>query len=187
MIKKLSVVLLTGLTKIIGQESQEPTDVQNAAYNAIARLALTCPESMSKDVNLVVTYFDNLSGAPSELHSSIREALVALAQAFAWKSFTPEPMDLDVPSTSNTTCKDPVYNFVPNKNQILLIGLLSEKAESKATIIQNVASVFLTTCFPDYYVPARYLLLIIAGTRYLNSLKSVNTNFITNSLFLALL
>lgn len=175
MIKKLSVVLLTGLTKIIGQESQEPTDVQNAAYNAIARLALTCPESMSKDVNLVVTYFDNLSTAPSELQSSIREALVALAQAFSWKPSIPEPMDLDVPSTSNTTCT--TYNFVPNKNQILLIGLLSEKAESKATIIQNVASVFLTTCFPGYYVPARYLLLMIAGTRYCDTIKSINIEF----------
>lgn len=95
------------------------------------------------------------------MHSYIREALVALAQAFAWEqSSTPEPMDIASPSTSGNKS----YTFTPNKNQILLIGLLAEKAESKATIVQNIASVFLTTCFPDYYVPARYLLLIVAGS-----------------------
>lgn len=161
LIKKLSVVLLTGLSKLIGPETQEPVDVQNNAYNAIARLATVCPDTVNKDVNLVVKYFDHLTLATPEMHSYIREALVALAQAFAWdqSSVTSKLMDVDGPSTSSSS-----YSFTPNKNQMLLIGLLGEKAESKSTIVQNIASVFLTTCFPDYYVPARYLLLVIAGS-----------------------
>ncbi|XP_063697227.1 proteasome-associated protein ECM29 homolog [Culicoides brevitarsis] len=163
LIKKLSVVLLTGLSKLIGPETQEPTDVQNNAYNAIARLATVCPDTMNKDVNLIVKYFENLHHAPPEMHSYIREALVALAQAFAWEQVsTTERMDVDTPSSSSATSN--CYSFTPDKNQILLIGLLAEKAESKSTIVQNIASVFLTTCFPDYYVPARYLLLMIAGS-----------------------
>lgn len=147
---------------MIGPETEEPVEVQNNAYNAIARLATVCPDTMNKDVNLIVKYFEHLNHSPPEMHSYIREALVALAQAFAWvQPSTPEPMDIGSPSSSTSSnC----YSFTPNKNQILMIGLLSEKAESKSTIVQNIASVFLTTCFPDYYVPARYLLLVIAGS-----------------------
>uniref|UniRef100_A0A336L3V3 CSON003432 protein n=1 Tax=Culicoides sonorensis TaxID=179676 RepID=A0A336L3V3_CULSO len=166
LIQKLAVVLLTGLTKLLfGSEGEEPIDVQNNAYNAIARLATVCPDSVNKDVNLVVKYFEHLKQAPPEMHSYIREALVALAQAFAYKENTElEVIDGQIPSSSESFNQPMDYNFIPDKKQILLIGLLSEKAESKSTIVQNIASVFLTTCFPDYYVPARYLLLVIAGT-----------------------
>lgn len=157
-------MLLTGLSKLIGPESQEPVDVQNNAYNAVARLATVCPDTLNKDVNLIVKYFEHLSQAPPEMHSYIREALVALAQAFAWEQTlaSSKPIDVSGPSTSGGS--NSTYSFTPNKNQVLLIGLLAEKAESKSTVVQNIASVFLTTCFPDYYVPARYLLLVIAGS-----------------------
>ncbi|XP_055592523.1 proteasome-associated protein ECM29 homolog isoform X3 [Uranotaenia lowii] len=162
LINKLSKVLLTGISKLIGPTSEEVNEVQNAAYNAMAQLAIVCPTTVNQDMQLVAGYFDHLSQAPVELHSSIREALVALAQAFDWKkqpkaqsSGSESPM-----ATDDLTAKG---RFVPNSNQLLLLGLLGEKAESKLTIVQNVASVFLTTCFPDYYVPSRYLLLIICG------------------------
>lgn len=87
--------------------------------------------------------------APPELHSSIREALISIAPAFSWTYEFKETAD----------------KFTPNANQNLLLAMLAEHVEAKLTIVQNVASVFLTTCFPEHYVPARYLLLLIAGDR----------------------
>uniref|UniRef100_A0A182JSK2 Proteasome-associated protein ECM29 homolog n=1 Tax=Anopheles christyi TaxID=43041 RepID=A0A182JSK2_9DIPT len=174
LINKLSKVLLTGISKLIGTASEETNEVQNAAYSAMAQLAIVCPATVNEDIQLVGEYFTHLQQAPVELHSSIREALVALAQAFDWRKQTkstssPEATSMetedgdDKPGTSKRKMVTSKKRFVPNANQHLLLALLGEKAESKLTIVQNVASVFLTTCFPDYYVPSRYLLLIICG------------------------
>ncbi|XP_053690406.1 proteasome-associated protein ECM29 homolog [Sabethes cyaneus] len=159
LINKLSKVLLTGISKLIGIGSEEVNEVQNAAYNALAQLAIVCPATVNHDVQLVASYFDHLSQGPVELHSAIRDALVALAQAFDWRK---QPKGSE-PQEEKDRAMLAGGRFVPNSNQILLLGLLGEKAESKLTIVQNVASVFLTTCFPDFYVPSRYLLLIICG------------------------
>uniref|UniRef100_A0A1S4H7M0 Uncharacterized protein n=1 Tax=Anopheles gambiae TaxID=7165 RepID=A0A1S4H7M0_ANOGA len=175
LINKLSKVLLTGISKLIGTASEETNEVQNAAYSAMAQLAIVCPATVNEDIQLVGEYFTHLQQAPVELHSSIREALVALAQAFDWRkqssatagsseATSMETEDVaDKPGTSKRKLVAAKKRFVPNANQQLLLALLGEKAESKLTIVQNVASVFLTTCFPDYYVPSRYLLLIICG------------------------
>ncbi|XP_055629040.1 proteasome-associated protein ECM29 homolog [Toxorhynchites rutilus septentrionalis] len=165
LINKLSKVLLTGISKLIGPSSEESNEVQNAAYNAMAQLAIVCPSTFNQDVQQVASYFDHLSQSPVELHTSIREALVALAQAFDWRK-QPKASSGDVemiPEGGDERVVTANGRFLPNSNQILLLGLLGEKAESKLTIVQNVTSVFLTTCFPDYYVPSRYLLLIICG------------------------
>ncbi|XP_058129433.1 proteasome-associated protein ECM29 homolog isoform X1 [Anopheles ziemanni] len=168
LLNKIAKVLLTGLAKLIGTTSEEPNEVQNAAYSAIAQLATVCPTAVNEDLHLVGQYFNHLKQAPVELHSSIREALVALAQAFDWRKQMPpgsqvdtETTDQQVASGSKKGAPKPV--FVPNANQHLLLALLAENAESKLSIVQNVASVFLITCFPDFYVPSRYLLLIICG------------------------
>ncbi|XP_058829138.1 proteasome-associated protein ECM29 homolog [Topomyia yanbarensis] len=163
LINKLSKVLLTGISKLIGKGSEEANEVQNAAYNALAQLAIVCPTTVNNDVQLVASYFDHLSQGPVELHTPIRDALVALAQAFDWRKQPKATGDTVLPKGEKDTVMTARGRFVPNSNQILLLGLLGEKAESKLTIVQNVASVFLTTCFPDYYVPSRYLLLIICG------------------------
>lgn len=134
---------------MIGTESTEPFDVQNSAYCVIAQLARVCPDCFNKDLQLIVSYFGHLLVAPSELHGSIREALIAIAPAFSW---TYESKEL-------------TGKFTPNANQSLLLAMLAEHVESKLGIVQNVASVFLTTCFPEHFVPARYLLLLIAGER----------------------
>lgn len=163
LINKLSKVLLTGISKLIGPGSEEANEVQNAAYNAMAQLAIVCPTTVNQDVQLVASYFDHLAQAPVELHSSIREALVALAQAFDWRKQPKSSGDVELPKGEKDHVMTANGRFVPSSNQILMLGLLGEKAESKLTIVQNVASVYLTTCFPDYYVPSRYLLLIICG------------------------
>ncbi|XP_053680548.1 proteasome-associated protein ECM29 homolog [Anopheles nili] len=171
LINKLSKVLLTGIAKLIGTTSEESVEVQNAAYSAMAQLAIVCPGTVNEDIQLVGEYFKHLQQAPVELHSSIREALVALAQAFDWRKQTTDSavtmeakrMSEEPGNSVKTAPTSMGKRFVPNANQQLLLALLSEKAESKLTIVQNVASVFLTTCFPDYYVPSRYLLLIICG------------------------
>lgn len=150
LINKISKVILTGVTKLIGTESIEAYDVQSNAYGVIAQLARVCPDGFNKDLQLVVSYFSHLVVAPSELHGSIRESLIAIAPAFSWSQAGP---------------KETTEKFIPNANQSLLIAMLAEHVESTSTIVQNVASVFLTTCFPEHFVPARYLLLLIAGER----------------------
>ncbi|XP_058466922.1 proteasome-associated protein ECM29 homolog [Malaya genurostris] len=176
LINKLSKVLLTGISKLIGKTSEESNEVQNAAYNALAQLAIVCPTSVNHDVQLVAAYFDHLSQGPVELHTPIRDALVALAQAFDWRKQPKPAGDVVLPKGENDTVMTARGRFVPNSNQILLLGLLGEKAESKLTIVQNVASVFLTTCFPDYYVPSRYFLLVICGESA--QLKEMMTSYL---------
>ena len=149
MIDKISKVILSGIVKLIGVDSTETFDIQNAAYGAVAQLARVCPEVVNKDLQLVVAYFDHLTKAPVELHNSIREALIAIAPAFRWEENTTSGFE---------------SNVLPNRNQLLL-AMLSEHAESKLTIVQNVTSVFLTTCFSEHFVPARYLLLLLVGER----------------------
>lgn len=150
-ITKVSKVLLTGFTKLVGKESSEPNDVQNAAYSALAQLSRTCPSAVNQDLKIVLSYFNHLTNSTPELHSSIREALVAMAPAFAWKA-----KDDDTANSEEVQLTG---------QQHLLLAMLSDNAESKLHIVQNVTSIFLTTCYPEYYAPARYLLLLIAGER----------------------
>lgn len=156
LIDKISKVILTGIVKLIGTSSTEPYDIQNPAYCAFAQLIRKCPESVNKDLQLVVSYFEHLSQAPVELHESIREALNAIAIAFRY----------------DPNSHDANKEFVPDSNQKLLLAMLTDHVESKLVIMQNVASKFLITCFPETFVPARYLLLLIAGERLILLLLS---------------
>lgn len=162
MVDKLSKVILSGVSKLIGTDSTEPFDVQNAAYNVIAQLARTCPEIMNKDLQLVSAYFNHLTVAPSELQTCLREALVSLAPAFSWQFNTTSPLQTS--------------SFSPNSMQTMLLAMISQHVESKLQIVQNVASVFLTTCYPDHFVPARYLLLLLAGEK--SSLSEVVLSYL---------
>lgn len=153
LIKTFAKVILNGIYKLIGTTSNEPFDVQNSAYGAISQLARICPDVVNQDLQLVVSFFGNLIEAPIELHTSIREALISIASAFRW--------DLDDKNKITSSKK----LFTPNQNQSLLLAMLAEHAESKINIVQNVSAFFLTTCFPEYFVPARYLLLLIAGEK----------------------
>lgn len=133
----------------------------------MAQLARKCPDTVSRDLQIVVAYFNHLIQAPTELHDSIREALISIAPAFRWQ----------LKQSENGPGGD---EFVPNSNLKLLLALLTEHTESKLTIVQNVVCVFLTTCFPDHYVPARYLLLLIAGERYARSVCRFATESLTS-------
>ncbi|KAH8320498.1 hypothetical protein KR067_004311, partial [Drosophila pandora] len=169
LVSKVSKVILTGITKVIGRDSTEPIDVQNAAYSALAQHARSFPQDVSQDLKLVLGYFNNLASSAPELHSSIREALVSMAPAFAWKTKEKtDAMEID----ENT---DPSAVKLDGQ-QHLLLAMLLDNAESKIQIVQNVTSVFLTSCYPEYYAPARYLLLLIAGER--NSLRENVTSFL---------
>lgn len=119
--------------------------------SAIAQLARKCPDIVNKDLQMTVSCFNHLTQAPPELQDSIRDLLVAIAPALQCNERT------DGEQTSGNN------SFVPNSNQKLLIAMLTEHTESSLTIVKNVTCTFLTTCFPPYYVPARYLLLLIAG------------------------
>ncbi|KAH8285548.1 hypothetical protein KR054_010857, partial [Drosophila jambulina] len=169
LVSKVSRVILTGITKVIGRDSNEPNDVQNAAYSALAQHARSFPQDVSQDLKLVLGYFNNLASCAPELHSSIREALVSMAPAFAWK--TKEKSDA-MEVEENT---DPSAVKLDGQ-QHLLLAMLLDNAESKIQIVQNVTSVFLTSCYPEYYAPARYLLLLIAGER--NSLRENVTTYL---------
>lgn len=156
LIDKISKVILSGVVKLVGTTSTETYDIQNAAYGALAQLARKCPKIFNKDLQMLVSYFDHLTKAPTELHDSIREALVSIAPAFRWDFDGSAQSDGDIELRPH---------FMPNSNQKLLLAMLSEHSESDNAIVQNVVCVFLTTCFPEYYAPARYLLLLMAGER----------------------
>lgn len=158
-INKVSKVLLTGFNKLIDKESAEPTDVQSAAYSALAQLSRTCPNVINQDLKIVLAYFQHLTNSTPDLHSSIREALVAMAPAFVWK-----PDKNQIGKSKE--------DFQLSGQQHLLMAMLADNAESKLHIVQNVTSIFLTTCFPEYFAPARYLLLLIAGERLLLEILS---------------
>lgn len=164
LIEKLSKVLQTYITKLIGTESNEPVDVQNAAYNAISKLIAICPDSFNKDVNLIVDYFNYLNGATPDLHNSIREVLVALAQAFKWDPSKVKEDAMEVDEQGNIETKKFSEKFTPTSSHLLILGVLQDQTVSRLPIAQNIASLFLTTCFPSYFVPARYLLLVLCGT-----------------------
>lgn len=108
---------------------------------------------MNQDLQLVSAYFNHLTVAPSELQTSLREALVSLAPAFSWRF------------GATLQQQQQSFQFTPNAMQSLLLAMIAQHVESKLPIVQNVASVYLTTCYPDYFVPARYLLLILAGDK----------------------
>ncbi|KAL7736336.1 hypothetical protein ACLKA6_014807 [Drosophila palustris] len=168
-VSKVSKVMLTGITKVIGRDSVEPNDVQNAAYSALAQHARSFPQDVSQDLKLVLGYFNNLATCEPILHSSIREALVSMAPAFAWKTKTKsDAMDVDSDGDPSEVQLD--------GQQHLLLAMLLDNAESKIQIVQNVTSVFLTSCYPEFYAPARYLLLLIAGER--NSLRENVTTYL---------
>lgn len=157
MIDKISKVILSGISKLIGVNSTEASEIQNASYCAIAQLARKCPNIVNQDLQLTVAYFDHLTQAPTDLHDAIREALLAIAPAFKWNA--DNGIDHELESEKK------VLNFVPNSNQKLLLAMLNEHAESTLTIVQNVTCAFVTSCFPEHYVPARYLLLLMTGER----------------------
>lgn len=164
LIEKLSKVFQTSITKLIGIESQEPVEVQNAAFQALAKLIVVCPETFNKDVKFIVDYFNYLNTSPPELQNSIRECMVALAQAFKWDPTKQkeEPMELD--DDGKVEKKKFNERFTPSSNHLLILGVLSDNCESNLPVTKNIASLFLTTCFPSYFVPARYLLLVLCGT-----------------------
>lgn len=144
---------MSGFQKLINQCESDLTnaDVLSAAYNAIAQLARTCPQLFNSDLQLVVTYFKNLANAPTEISSSIRDALVAIAPSFAYSN--DNQMETDSQSERDKA----------SSNQHLLLALLAENSESQSSIVLNVVCVYIKTCFPETYVPGRYLLLLVAG------------------------
>lgn len=99
--------MLTGLSKLVGSTSNEAVDVQSAAYCAI-------------DLQMFIPYFNDLAESSSELHSPLREALVAIAQAFSLENLEKNKMETD--------------KFTTNSNQTLLLALLGH-AESKSAMV----------------------------------------------------
>lgn len=164
LIEKISKVLVSGINKLIGTESAESMEVQNAAFNAISKLVAVVPSAFDQNVSLIVSYFKYLNESPPELHNSIREVLIALAQAFKYDPANDkeEPMELD--EYGKIEKKSFIEKFSPNSNHLLLLGVLTEQCESRLPIAQNICSFFLTTCFPSHFVASRYLLLVLSGT-----------------------
>lgn len=157
-------VILGGVSKLCGRDANAdgdvPADVQTAAYNVVAQLARTCPQLIGGDLQLVGGYFEHLCVAPPELQQGVREALVALAPAFGWTAAAAAIEDTK-PNGATLAAGD----FAPSAQQTLLLAMLAQHVESALPIVQNVASIYLTQCFPDHFVPARYLLLQLLGER----------------------
>lgn len=96
-----------------------------------------------------------------------------MAPAFAWQTKTKsDAMDVDQQGDPSEVQLD--------GQQHLLLAMLLDNAESKIQIVQNVTSVFLTSCYPEFYAPARYLLLLIAGERCVFANISIICIYVSN-------
>lgn len=69
-LKKLSPVLLAGLTKLIKQGDPEH---HGQAYVTIGLLAQKFPQTVFGDIALLELYFNNLEAADSQLKIQVRE------------------------------------------------------------------------------------------------------------------
>lgn len=144
---KVAKVLQNSLHKLIGIESEEPNDIQNAAYSALAQLAKKCPFIYNQDLKIVFSYFNNLKAATPELHGSIREALFSIAPSFA---------------CIQHKSKD---SFILKPQQNLLLALLKDNTDCDHLVVLSATFKFLTVCFPVNFASSRILMLIIAGKR----------------------
>ncbi|KAL5274962.1 KIAA0368 family protein [Megaselia abdita] len=142
---KVAKVLQNSLIKLIGIESGEPNEVQSAAYSVLGQLAKTCPFVYNQDLKIVFSFFNNLKAAPPELYGSIRDALVSTAFSFAFSK------------------DESQSSFILKPQQHLLLAMLKDNAECDHLVVLNATFQFLTICFPEYFAPSRFLLLLIAG------------------------
>lgn len=93
------------------------------------------------------SYFNNLKAATPALDGSIREALVSIAPSFACNE------------------EDSQNGFILKPQQNLLLAMLKDNTESDLIIVLSATFQFLTICFPVYFAPSRFLLLLIAGKK----------------------
>lgn len=154
MIAKLAKVLFDGINKLLGS-GEEPMDVQNAAYSALSQLITTCPLTVNRDLQLVSKFFRILTDSPTDLQESVKDVLQAMAPAFNLRE-----------NTDKAT-------------ETLLMALLTDLVGTKQNIVKKVVITYLTTCFAENFIPARFVLLLLLEGEEKSSLREL----IMNSLY----
>ncbi|CAH1974017.1 unnamed protein product [Acanthoscelides obtectus] len=139
-LSKLSVVLLSGLQKLI-KEGEEMH--QGQAFVTIGMLAQRFPEKVYHDVGLLETFFNGMENANPELRVQIREGILNLISAYKYDIF-PDECD-----------KDGRLN--------ILFALIKSKMTSNEPMVRFVAVRTLATIFPPKHVPSRFVLLTATG------------------------
>lgn len=154
MVGKLAKVLFDGINKLLANGNDESQEVQNAAYSALSQLLSTCPEIIKRDLQLVSRFFKILTEAPVDLQESVKDVLQAMA---------------------------PAFNHEQNDKatETLLMALLTDLVGTKANIVKKVVITYLTTCFPEHHIAARFVLLLLLEGEEKSSLREL----IMNSLY----
>lgn len=148
LIGKLAKVLFDGINKLLANGNDESLDVQNAAYSALSQLLTTCPVIINRDLQLVSRFFKVLTEAPADLQESVKDVLQAMA---------------------------PAFNHEQNDKatETLLMALLTDMVGTKANIVKKVVITYLTTCFPEHHIAARFVLLLLLEGEEKSSLREL--------------
>ncbi|XP_050294249.1 proteasome adapter and scaffold protein ECM29-like [Anthonomus grandis grandis] len=141
-LKKVSPVLLVGLTKLIKGDENEH---QGQAYMTISMLAQKFPHIVFSDVGILELYFNNLEVANPNLKIQVREGLLNLLVAYKYDIY-PEEADKD-------------------GRLGILLALLKVKMNSQEPMVRFACVRTLSTIFPVDHVPSKFLLLVAIGDR----------------------
>jgi len=77
----IGAVILSALTRLVNEEKDNPK-LRASCYVAIGKLGLKLPTLVNKDVSMIQTFFEAMSGEDRETQMSVQEALGLMAPAF---------------------------------------------------------------------------------------------------------
>ncbi|BFY99626.1 hypothetical protein BsWGS_02666 [Bradybaena similaris] len=131
----LDVVLLNGMLKLI-QEAKEDSKLRSLAYVAVGKIGRRSPHRLTKDIQVVQTFFDAICQEEGDTRLAVQEALSLMSNAFG---------DLDA------------------TNKQLLEALLLQNIDKVEPQARMVTVQYAAAVFPSDHIPSRYILMLGAG------------------------
>ncbi|CAG5117500.1 unnamed protein product, partial [Candidula unifasciata] len=142
----LDAVLLNGMLKLI-QEAKENQKIdkhmlykdpklRSLAYIAVGKIGRRSPHRLTKDIQVVQTFFDAICQEEGDTRLAVQEALSLMSNAF---------------SNLDTT------------NKQLLEALLLQNIDKVEPQARMVTVQYAAAVFPSNHIPSRYILMLGAG------------------------
>ncbi|GFO03251.1 proteasome-associated protein ecm29-like protein [Plakobranchus ocellatus] len=131
----IDVVLLNGMLKVI-KETQEDPKLRSLAYVAVGKIARRSPHRLSKDIQIVQTFFDAICQEEGDTRLAVQEALSMMSDAFC-----------NIDSTHMALME-----------ALLLQSIDKDEYHARVVAVQYAARVF-----PSDHIPSRYILMLASG------------------------
>ncbi|XP_059151870.1 proteasome adapter and scaffold protein ECM29-like [Physella acuta] len=131
----LDVVLLNGMLKVI-KEAREDAKLRSLAYVAVGKIARRSPNKLTKDIQVLQTFFDSMCQEEGDTRLAVQEALSLMSQAYC---------NLD------------------ETNKQLLEALLLQNIDKDEPQVRVVTIQYAATVFSSDHFPSRYILMLGAG------------------------